>query len=100
MRTIKINAQNFSSLEGFYNEIEKNLTEGECPWGRNLDSLEEIVYYNFNYTENQENNVINFIWLDFSKSRLELKEERGDKLVIDILEEILTSNKSLTFNKK
>ena len=100
MKTIVINGNNFSSLEGFYNEIEKFLIDGECPWGRNLDSLDEIVSTSFNYTDNPENNISKIVWTEFSKSKLEIQDKRGDNFVVDILEDIFTSNKDVTFEKK
>ena len=100
MKTIVINGNNFSSLEGFYNEIEKYLIDGECPWGRNLDSLDEIVSTSFNYTDNPENNISKIVWTEFSKSKLEIQDKRGDNFVVDILEDIFTSNKDVTFEKK
>lgn len=99
MKTIVINGNNFSSLEGFYDEIEKYLIDGECPWGRNLDSLDEIVSTSFNYTENPDNNVSKIVWTEFSKSKLEIQDKRGDKFVVDILVDLFTSNKDLTFEK-
>ncbi|HEU5165317.1 MAG TPA: hypothetical protein VFU29_07250 [Chitinophagaceae bacterium] len=100
MRTIEINAKNFNSLIGFYDEVEKFLFKGECPWGRNLDSLNEIVLNSFNYTGNPEDDVSKIIWIDFEKSKTEIQDKRGEQLVIDILEEIFTMNKSITFEKK
>jgi RNAse (barnase) inhibitor barstar len=100
MKTIIINGKNFSFLDGFYNEIEKYLLDGECPWGRNLDSLDEIVSTSFNYTGNPDNNVSKIIWTEFSKSKLEIQDKRGDRFVVDILEEIFTSNEEITFEKK
>lgn len=100
MRTLEINGQEFDSLEGFYKSLESSLILGECPWGQNLDSLDEIVSYNFNYSDIKENDVNRIIWTDFQKSKTEIKEKRGDKSVIEIIEEIFNSNDRIEFIKK
>lgn len=100
MRTLKIHGQKFDSLEGFYKSLESCLIVGECPWGQNLDSLDEIVSSNFNYTNNKENDVNRIIWTDFQKSKMEITDRRGDKTVIEIIEEIFNSNDTIEFNKK
>ena len=51
-----------SNLDDFFNQIEKHLSVGECPWGRNLNSLDEIVMCNFNYTQNPSFNVSEIVW--------------------------------------
>jgi len=100
MRTLEIHGQEFDSLEGFYKSLESFLIVGECPWGQNLDSLDEIVSYNFNYSDNKENDVNRIIWTDFQKSKTEIIEKRGDKTVIEIIEEIFNSNEMIEFIKK
>lgn len=100
MRIIEIDSNTFESLDGFYDKIEKHLLLGDCPWGRNLDSLNEIVFYNFNYTENTHLNVSKIVWLNFEKAKLKINEKRGSEYVVDILEEIFRSNKEITFEKK
>jgi RNAse (barnase) inhibitor barstar len=100
MRMLEINGQEFDSLEGFYKSLESCLIVGECPWGQNLDSLDEIVSYNFNYSDNNENDVNRIIWTDFQKSKTEIIEKRGDKTVIEIIEEIFNSNEMIEFIKK
>ncbi len=100
MRTLEINGQGFDSLKGFYKSLEPCLIIGECPWGQNLDSLDEIVSCNFNYSDNKENDVNLIIWTDFQKSKIEITEKRGDKTVIEIIEEIFNSNDMIEFIKK
>jgi RNAse (barnase) inhibitor barstar len=100
MRTLEINGQEFDSLEGFYKSLESYLMEGECPWGQNLDSLDEIISCNLNYTDNEENDVKRIIWTDFQKSKNVINEKRGDKSVIEIIEEILKSNDRIEFIKR
>ena len=100
MRTIEINGKNFDSLNGFYDEIEKHLIEGECPWGRNLDSLHELVSCCFNYTDNSKKDVSQIVWYDFDKSKREIIDKKGSKSLIEILEDILTNNRNIKFEKK
>lgn len=100
MRTLEIHGQEFNSIEGFYISLEPCLIAGQCPWGQNLDSLDEIVSCNFNYTDNEENDVNRIIWTDFQKSKAEITEKRGDKTVIEIIEEIFNSNEMIEFIKK
>jgi RNAse (barnase) inhibitor barstar len=100
MRTLEIHGQEFDSIEGFYKSLEPCLMEGQCPWGQNLDSLDEIVSCNFNYSDNKENDVNLIIWTDFQKSKNEIYKKRGDKTVIEIIEEIFNSNKTIEFITK
>jgi len=100
MRTLVINGKDFDSLEGFYKSLEPSFMKGDCPWGQNLDSLDEIVSYNFNYTEKKENDVDLIIWKDFQKSRNEIKERRGNNTVIEIIEAIFSKNDTIDFIKK
>lgn len=76
---ITIKGENIRSIEDFYNEIEKSLINGECPWGRNLDSLEEIVSNYFNYTENANLNVTELIWTNSQRCKQYLGVEETKK---------------------
>jgi RNAse (barnase) inhibitor barstar len=40
--TFRIDGAAFSDLEGFYDEIESEMTAGR-PWGRNLAALDELL---------------------------------------------------------
>ena len=59
---IVLDGASISNLDEFYDQIEKHLLVGECPWGRNLNSLDEIILCNFNYTENPSFNVSEIVW--------------------------------------
>ncbi len=96
---VVIDGNKFETLTGFYEQIKKQLIKGNCPWGENLDSLHEIVSENFNYTEDESINVTKIIWLNFSKSKRELTEKRGNDEIINIIEKIFTSNKTINFQK-
>jgi len=96
---VVIDGNKFETLTGFYGQIKKQLLKGNCPWGENLDSLDEIVSENFNYTEEASLNVTKIIWLNFSKSKRELSEKRGKDEIINIVEEIFTSNETINLLK-
>ena len=98
-RKVVIDGNQFNSLSEFYQMLAKQLKTGNCPWGENLDSLDEIVSANFNYTKNESLDVKQIIWLNFTKSKRELSDKRGEEKVIDILEEIFTSNENIKLIK-
>lgn len=100
MRIIEINGNNFNTLSGFYDEIEKFLMDGNCPWGRNLDSLNENVNSFFNCTSIKNLNVSVIIWRNFLKSKIDLTETKGESLIIYMLEEILSANPYIKFIKQ
>ena len=47
MRMLEIHGQEFNSIKGFYKRLEPCLIVGECPWGQNLDSLDEMCFMQF-----------------------------------------------------
>lgn len=100
MRTVVIKGSDFDSIEGFYKNLEPFLIEGNCPWGQNLDSLDEIVSCNFNYSDNQDLDVNCIIWTDFLKSRNEIIDRYGDRSFIEIVEDIFNGNETIEFIKK
>jgi hypothetical protein len=100
MRTIEINGNEFDSLTGFYEFMEQYLDEGECPWGANFDSLDEVVQCRFNYTDDMSKDVTRIVWNDFQKSKFELRRRRGGRREIDILVEIFQRNGEIEFIMK
>ncbi len=99
IRVVEINGKEFRTLDEFYSSLEKHLIKGNCPWGQNLDSLDEIVSNKFNYTGHKVNDVKKIIWYSFNKSQSELTELRGNKTVVEIIEEIFSSNLEIEFEK-
>lgn len=97
MKTIQINGNDFSDLTGFYRSLEKYLLEGECPWGENFDSLQEIVFSCFNYTDDRNCDVKKFIWKNFAKSQRDIQDKKNGQTVMTILQEILSANPGLQF---
>jgi RNAse (barnase) inhibitor barstar len=84
---LTIDGNGIKTLDDFYDQIEPYLVTGECPWGRNLDSLDEIVSTNFNYTDNVDLNIKEIIWTESNKSQMNLGRQK-----FDVLTEILSSN--------
>ena len=66
---ITLNGSDINCLEDFYKQLEPIIEKGECPWGANLDSLQEVVDMQFNYTENPSLNVVQIFWLNADKSK-------------------------------
>jgi len=77
--TITIDGNNINGLESFYDEIENHLSIGKCPWGRNLDSLDEITGCYFNYTDNPKFDVKEIVWLNAQTSKEKLGESETIK---------------------
>lgn len=90
MKTFIINWSHLKNLDDFYNQIEKLLINDEkMVFGRNLDALNDILYWWFWSFEEEE---IEIIWKDFEKSKKYIGE-------IEIIEEIINENKHIKFIK-
>jgi RNAse (barnase) inhibitor barstar len=89
-KTITINANQFSSLSGFYDEIKRKLTK-DLDWeiGRNLDALSDILLGGFGVHEYGE--PIFLIWENSEKSKIELGKD-FEKIV-----EVIEYQKNITF---
>lgn len=76
---ITINGNNFSDLNGFYDEIERVLTKN-LGWriGRNLDAFEDILY-GTGYGAFEVTDSIKLVWENFSKSQVDLGLEETRK---------------------
>ncbi len=70
-KTLIINADNFSDLEGFYCEIDNILTKN-LGWktGHNLDAFNDLLRGGFGVHEYEE--PIKIIWKYFEKSKIDL----------------------------
>jgi RNAse (barnase) inhibitor barstar len=79
-----IDGNNFSNLDGFYDEVEKQLTSG-LDWkiGRNLDAFNDVLRGGFGKFEYEE--PIKLIWKNSEKS----KKELGYEQMISRLQELL-----------
>ena len=91
---INLNGNSINTIDDFYDQIEKYLIVGKCPWGRNLDSLDEIVLYSFNYTNDPSLNATEILWSDsaVSAQKLNLGEPHN---LFEILTETLSGNKEI-----
>ncbi|MEZ3434875.1 MAG: barstar family protein [Lachnospiraceae bacterium] len=88
MKTFTIDGNNFSDLEGFYDEIDKILTKDlEWKTGHNLDAYNDLLRGGFGVHDEEP---IVLKWLNYKKSKREL----GDKLILSILEITLDCNNS------
>lgn len=94
--TVTINSNNFNDLEGFYNEIDRVLTQG-LDWrtGHNLNAFNDILRGGFGVHEYEE--PIKLIWNDANKSKRELSKIIDGKTLFDILVEIIQSNEHIEF---
>ena len=70
-KEIVIDGNNFSSLDGFYEEVENKLTK-DLGWdfGRNLDAFNDVLGGGFGVLEVDE--AFELIWKNSSKSQTEL----------------------------
>lgn len=91
---INLDGKSMNSIDDFYNQLEKYLTVGECPWGRNLDSLDEVIMYSFNYTDDSSLNVTEIIWSDSSVVKQKLNQGNRQNL-FELLVETLSANQEV-----
>ncbi len=78
-QTIIINGDNFSDLEGFYDEINRVLTK-DLNWetGHNLDAFIDLLRGGFGVYGYAE--PVKIIWTKFSESRKKLGNELSETL--------------------
>ena len=70
-KVIVIDGNNFSTLAGFYNEVEKKMTKG-LDWkiGRNLDAFNDVLRGGFGVFEYEE--PITLKWQEYEKGKNDL----------------------------
>lgn len=68
-----INGENFSDIQGFYNEVKKVLTKDFEGFGKNLDAFDDILYGGFG--KFNRNDKIILVWENFKKSKKELSQD-------------------------
>lgn len=91
MKTFTINWSHLKNIDDFYNQIEwLFLQNSDLKFWRNLDALNDILYWWFWSFEQEEN--IKIIWNDFNISKKYIKE-------IDLIEEIISENSHIKFIK-
>ena len=84
MKTFLLDGNNFSDLEGFYDEIDKLLTKNlQWKTGHNLNAFNDLLRGGFGVHEYGESITIR--WTNYDKS----KKELGDEIVLMLLESML-----------
>ncbi len=98
-KTIVIDGDNFSTEEGFYNEIDRVLTS-ELDWktGHNLNAFNDLLRGGFCVHEYEE--PIELIWKNSRKSKEELNDKRDDKSFYEIVVEIIKDHSHIAFKEK
>lgn len=83
---LTINGNNFSDFDGFYDEVERNLTKG-LSWkiGRNLNAYNDVLRGGFGVHEYFE--PFTLTWINSAKSEIDF----GRQATIAYLEKILTT---------
>ena len=89
MKTFILDGNNFSDMEGFYNEIDRLLTN-DLSWktGHNLNAFSDLLCGGFGVHEYNE--PITIRWINFRKS----KEALGNEMVLILLEKMLDCDDS------
>lgn len=84
MKTFLLDGNNFSSMEGFYDEIDKLLTKNlQWKTGHNLNAFNDLLRGGFGVHDYSE--PITIKWINYSKS----KKDLGDETVLMLLEIML-----------
>lgn len=88
-----IDGAKFSSINGFYNYIEKIFTQGlNFKIGRNLNAFQDVLYGGFGQQDYDEHIIIK--WKNLAKSR-----ERLDSNFLNAVLDILDRTEDVTFEK-
>ena len=79
MKVYEIDGNDFSNIDGFYDEITKKLITPGQFWGRNLDAFNDILTGGFGTPDEG----FEFVWINSEKS----KKDLGDKFntIVDIV---------------
>lgn len=97
-KTITINADNFSTLDGFYDEIDNVLTRGlDWQTGHNLDAFNDLLRGGFGVHDYEE--PINLIWQNSAKSKKDLNQVREGKTLYEIIIEIIRGHEHIKFSE-
>jgi len=91
MKVIIIDANKFSNLDGFYDEIDKKFTKN-LTWktGKNLDAFNDILWGGFGVYEYEEQ--IKIVWENSNKSKSDLGYDATVSYYKQILRTCHTSN--------
>jgi RNAse (barnase) inhibitor barstar len=91
-KTFIIDGNNFSNLEGFYDEVQKILTDNFDGFGRNLDAFNDILHGGFGRFEYNE--PIELIWKNSTKSKENLGYPETIKYIKEKFGKVHTTNRS------
>lgn len=84
MKTFLLDGNNFFSMEGFYDEIDKLLTKNlQWKTGHNLNAFNDLLRGGFGVHDYSE--PITIKWINYSKS----KKDLGDETILMLLEIML-----------
>lgn len=92
-KTITINGDNFVDFESFYNEIDRVCTQG-LKWktGHNLNAFNDLLKGGFGVYSFEE--PINFVWINFERSREVLGID-----AVELIVEIIKEHQHIQFSK-
>ena len=89
MKTFILDGNDFTDMEGFYDQIDKLLTKNlQWKTGHNLYAFNDLLRGGFGVHEYRE--PITIKWVNFNKS----KEALGDEMVLILLEIMLDCDDS------
>ena len=93
-KEILIDGNNFSTLLGFYDEVENKLTKG-LDWkiGRNLDAFNDVLRGGFGIHDDDEPLIIR--WMNSDKSKTDLGQSETEKMLFDIIVNIIREHKHI-----
>lgn len=89
MRIFVLDGNNFSDMEGFYDEIDKLLTRNlQWKTGHNLNAFDDLLCGG--YDVHEYNEPITVRWINYNKS----KKDLGEEMVLALLEIMLNHDNS------
>ncbi len=98
MKNIVIDGEKFSTLEGFFTEIDRLLTK-DLDWqtGHNLDAFNDLLRGGFGVHEYGE--ALHIKWIHFAKSRRDLGYSATKDYYQDVLKKCHPSNRKYVEEK-
>ncbi len=94
--SVMINGKNFSTIEGFYIEVDNVLTKDlEWQTGHNLDAFNDLLRGGFGVHEYEE--PIKIVWASSEKSKKELNEIVDGKTFYQIIVDIISEHAHIEF---
>ena len=96
-KTIVINGNNFSDLEGFFFEMDLLLTSG-MEAGHNLNAFNDLLRGGFGIYEYGE--PVTIAWENSAKSRTSLRNFKDGTSVYEALAEIIRKHEHIEFIEK